>query len=47
LRAARSLGASRERIIELFGSNELPRLEKLEARKAEQAKVIEGETING
>jgi hypothetical protein len=47
LRAARSLGASRERLIELFGSNELPRLEKLEARKAEQAKVIEGETING
>jgi hypothetical protein len=46
LRAARSLGASREKLIELFGSNELPRLERLEARKAEQAKVIEGETIN-
>jgi hypothetical protein len=43
LRAARSLGASRERLIELFGSNELPRLEKLEARKAEQAKVIDHE----
>jgi hypothetical protein len=46
LRAARSLGASREKLIELFGFNELPRLEKLEAKKAEQAKVIEGETIN-
>jgi hypothetical protein len=43
LRAARSLGASRERLIELFGSNEFPRLEKLEARKAEQAKVIDHE----
>jgi hypothetical protein len=47
LRAARSLGASREKLIELFGSNELPRLERLEAKKTEQAKVIEGETING
>jgi HEAT repeat protein len=47
LRAARSLGASREKLIELFGSNELPRLERLEAKKTEQAKVIEGETIDG
>ena len=40
LRAARSLGASREKLIELFGSNELPRLERLEAPKAEQAKLV-------
>jgi phage terminase small subunit len=46
LRAARSLGATREKLIELFGSNELPRLEALEARKADQAKLIEGKVID-
>jgi hypothetical protein len=49
LRAARVLGASREKLLELFGGNYLPRLERLEAAETEQratrAKLIEGELI--
>jgi hypothetical protein len=49
LRAARALGASREKLIELFGGNYLPRLERLEAadnaKRADAAKVIEHEEI--
>jgi hypothetical protein len=45
LRAARALGATREKLIELFGGNYLPRLERLEAaeleRRAANAKMIE------
>jgi hypothetical protein len=44
LRAARALGATRERLLELFGGNYLPRLEKLEAQQA-AAKVIDGHAI--
>ncbi len=53
LRALRQLGVSREKMVETFGENALPRLERLEAadnaRRAEQAKVIGGdyEIING
>jgi phage terminase small subunit len=47
LRAARHLGASREKLIELFGFNGLERLEALEAvenaQRAASAKLIEGE----
>jgi phage terminase small subunit len=46
LRAARHLGASREKLIELFGFNGLERLEALEAvesaQRAASAKLIEG-----
>jgi phage terminase small subunit len=46
LRAARALGATRERLLELFGGNYLPRLEQLEAEMVERgAKVIDGETV--
>ncbi len=45
LRAARHLGVTREKLIELFGGNELPRLERLEAVKAERAKIIDAEVI--
>jgi phage terminase small subunit len=49
LRAAKALGASREKLVELFGGNYLPRLERLEAadnaKRAEAAKVIEHEEI--
>jgi hypothetical protein len=42
LRAARTLGATREKLIELFGGNYLPRLERLEAAEVERsAKVID------
>jgi hypothetical protein len=51
LRALRQIGASREKLIELFGENALPRLERLEAaelgRRANEAKLIEGEVIDG
>jgi phage terminase small subunit len=51
LRAVRALGAPREKLIELFGGNGLARLEKLEAadivKRADAAKVVEGEVING
>jgi hypothetical protein len=43
LRAVRKLGASREKLLELFGYNGLERLEALEARRADNAKVIDGE----
>jgi phage terminase small subunit len=44
LRAARALGATREKLLELFGGNYLPRLEQLEAAEIERsAKVIDGE----
>jgi hypothetical protein len=44
LRAARALGATREKLLELFGGNYLPRLERLEAQEVERsAKTIEGE----
>jgi len=47
LRALRELGTSREKLVELFGSNGLLRLEKLEAADAAQnAKVIQGEVID-
>jgi phage terminase small subunit len=46
LRAARALGATRDKLIELFGGNYLPRLERLEAAEIERsAKVIDGEAV--
>lgn len=46
LRAARHLGATREKLLELFGANGLERLEALEAaenaQRAASAKLIEG-----
>jgi phage terminase small subunit len=51
LRAVRALGTPREKLIELFGGNGLARLERLEAadhvRRADVAKVVEGEAIHG
>jgi phage terminase small subunit len=51
LRALRSIGADRAKLVELFGGNGLARLEKLEAadyaRRANVAKVVEGEVIHG
>jgi hypothetical protein len=45
LRALRQLGTSHEKLIELFGSNGLDRIERLEAadklRRANEAKVID------
>jgi hypothetical protein len=49
LRAARALGVTREKLIELFGGNYLPRLERLEAaeleRNSSSAKIIEGDVV--
>ena len=49
LRALRHIGASREKLVELFGGNGLARLERLEAaeleRRAMSAKVIDGEVV--
>jgi hypothetical protein len=49
LRALRQLGASREKLIELFGHNGLERIETMDAadtaRRAAEAKVIDGEII--
>jgi hypothetical protein len=49
LRAARALGATREKLLELFGGNYLPRLERLEAAELElnsnRAKIIDGEVV--
>jgi hypothetical protein len=49
LRAMRALGATREKLIELFGGNALPRLERLEAaelaKRSDEAKIIEGDVI--
>jgi phage terminase small subunit len=51
LRALRQLGATREKLIELFGGNMLPRLEAMEAaaieRRAASAKLIEGQVADG
>lgn len=47
LRALRSVGTPREKLVELYGGNGLVRLERLEqadlARRADSAKVIEAE----
>lgn len=47
LRAARALGAPREKLLELFGENGLARVERLEAadaaRRATEAKVIDAD----
>jgi hypothetical protein len=49
LRALRQLGTTREKLIELFGSNGLDRIERLESadklRRANEAKVIDGEVV--
>ena len=51
LRALRQIGATREKLVELFGGNGLSRLERLEAadiaRRAAEAKIIDGELIDG
>jgi len=50
LRALRQIGATREKLVELFGGNGLARLERLEAadtaRRAAEAKVIDGEVVD-
>jgi hypothetical protein len=43
LKALRQLGTERPKLLELFGPNGLDRLERMEARRAENAKVIDGE----
>ena len=49
LRAARALGATREKLLQLFGGNYLPKLERLEAAenaaRADNAKIIDGDAI--
>lgn len=46
LRAARALGATRDKLLELFGGNCLPRLERLEAAQIEHsAKIIDGDAV--
>ena len=49
LKALRAIGASRQKLIELFGPNGLDRIEMLEAgevaQRAAQAKIIEGRVI--
>jgi hypothetical protein len=49
LRALRQIGATREKLVELFGGNGLARLERLEAAetvsRAAAAKIIDGEVI--
>jgi hypothetical protein len=49
LRALRQLGTTREKLLELFGSNGLDRIERLEAadnlRRSNEAKVIDGELV--
>jgi hypothetical protein len=51
LRALRELGTSREKMLEIFGGNRLPKLEQLEAadteRRVAKAKVVEGQMIDG
>jgi hypothetical protein len=51
LRALRELGTPRAKMLEIFGGNRLPMLEKLEAedteRRAAKAKVIEGQVVDG
>jgi hypothetical protein len=50
LRALRQVGASREQIIQIFGGNYLPKLERLEAqdkaKRADEAKIIDAEVID-
>ena len=49
LHALRSLGTSRDKLLELFGGNGLARLERLEAEdmehRATSAKIIEGSVV--
>src|SRR5262249_50881086 len=48
LRAVKQLGTSREKLVELFGSNGLARLEALEAAERERrldAKIIDCEAV--
>jgi phage terminase small subunit len=45
LRALRQLGTAREKMLEIFGGNGLLRLEALEAKQAQQAKVVAGTVI--
>jgi hypothetical protein len=45
LRALRALGTPREKLLELFGPNGLSRIERLESKQAEAAKVIEAEYV--
>jgi hypothetical protein len=49
LRALRQLGTTRDKLLELFGSNGLDRIERLEAadnaQRAEHARVIDGELV--
>jgi hypothetical protein len=49
LRALRELGTSREKMLQIFGGNRLPKLEAMEAadteRRAASAKVVEGEVV--
>jgi hypothetical protein len=49
LRALRKVGATREKLLELYGANGLDRIEELEARenavRAITAKTIEGEVV--
>ncbi len=44
-------GVSREKLLDTFGGNYLPRLERLEAaemaKRSDEAKIIKGETIDG
>jgi hypothetical protein len=51
LRALRQLGTGHEKLIELFGSTGLDRLEMLEAadqaRRAAQAKMIDAQIVEG
>lgn len=51
LKALRQLGATRDKLLELFGPNGLDRIEALEAaeiaQRAAAAKVIDGEAIEG
>ena len=47
LAAARAIGATREKLIELFGGNRLPYLERLELqRQSDKAKIIDGKMID-
>ena len=46
LSAARAIGATREKLLELFGGNRLPVLERLELqRQSDKARVIDGKMI--
>lgn len=45
LRALRQLNVTREKLIEVFGGNYLPRLERLEAETVSKAKVIDAVAV--